>query len=796
MEKNHAFWWAIIVVAGLFTGLYGIELLEMSQGTQLQLSSAANKLTGFAVSEGVTGFAVEGSSVVDISNGDPYSVSFGYQSAKQEHGVWKLGYWSPVQTFFQIGDKIVTVIPSGKPETADQVTVQMAIFDAALQQKLWESSGEISLPKDKPVKMVPLQGLVFSLTASKITSGDISFVLTARKEGEEIKAVPVTGGVPEIEETTVLDFSGAGDLSDPKLQSANFKYVPAQKRGATNFLAHWEPVQVFYKDEENYLVTIVPQDKPVKDKSVKLNMIVFDANMKKLYESGTFDLSKGKAKEVFASSDLMLKLNAEGITAQSFILKTEKTTAAPAGGAAVTPTPTGAISCPASLSNYDVNKDGAVDKLDMQALATFDTKLAGQAGVCPACPIQSVVGGAGTVMPGEEAEVEKGIEIEEEAVPFCSSLKDCKANSECQGKQLVDGKFCIWSLIEGDTKVSNKRKGACTSQTACININGDCYEQDVFYTSNYICGGDNQWLPCGTTSADNNNGAVSFLGTFTCNGVKWEKTAEKAEEEEAPACSTLDDCKTKETCKGKQFGTDNAAKPLYCVWSKADGKQTAKRKQLCTDAKMCVDTVGVCHSSNSLNPTSKYICGAGMKKPEEGQNDWLKCTKTGEESAGFVCDGKKWKLKTAGGAAAEPKDTAPIVVFGEETNKVDHFVGEKYTELVAAQDPEGDAITKFEITSVKSCMFSKFKGMTCEGTVLSKIKNMIKIDAKGVAQEDGTTSTITWTTPVKGIYSITVKVTSKQTDKKALSTEKTYTLTIKEKTTPPSGEEEEEEKKS
>ena len=361
MEKHHAFWWAILVVAGLFTGLYGIELWELSQSTQLQLSSGGDSLTGFATSDGerLTGMAV--TVAVDLSSGIEQTLDF--KNTEKKSLSWDTG----------------------------EDNYGMQEFD---------------------VKLVAVSG------STRVT-------INAGEKETVGKGYTIQSGSP-------LKLNFYGD------------------------------------NAEDLIITLISADK-----------------------------AKGTAKIKAA----WLK---------------------PGEGAA-SPSPLNGITCPVSLSNYDVNKDGTVDETDLQNFVATNPTLTGKAGGCRACPREAgAVGGAAA--PGGEAVPEEGEAVPAAETPACDTLTDCKLKEECKKKQLANGKLCIWSLVAGEKIVNDKRKGECSSLTACVNLEGKCTEQDVFYTNKYICGGNNEWIACGASNKEK----PSLLGKYVCDGTKWkEKTAEE-----------------------------------------------------------------------------------------------------------------------------------------------------------------------------------------------------------------------------------------------------------------------------
>lgn len=232
-----------------------------------------------------------------------------------------------------------------------------------------------------------------------------------------------------------------------------------------------------------------------------------------------------------------------------------------------------------------------------------------------------------------------------------------------------------------------------------------------------------------------------------------------------PECSSLADCKSKEACNKKQLASGK-----LCIWSPVGAEKTVsdKRKGECNSLTACINYEGKCHEPDVFY-TAKHICGA--------ENTWAVCDATAKETASYpsgkyTCDGKAWKetaTPAAAGTSPAPKaDNAPVVqsllssFLGKQVTAKE---GEKYTGYVLAQDPDGDAITKFEILAVSK-----------DEKKLSK--NPFGIDAKGKLDGSWTKSSVTWENPVVGTYSLIIKVTSgiKTATK---STTITDTITVK-----------------
>lgn len=689
MEKHHAFWWAIIVVAGLFTGLYGVELLELSQGTQLQLSSGSDSLTGFAVSEGMTGYAaLETESVLDLTN-KLTQVKFEYVN----------NIWNPSAGLFKVGENLLLVgVQHGKSTTGIKATI--LVYNYPDYQKAAETNGQLKELWKGEFEMSAGQPVLVPISAEEAAAFYISNPLydsRLKKTGSFTLNAQIV--VP-------IDLSDALAHRTSEISVGQLIYLQwGTGTAKTNVL-----LVPMLDTKGNVVFSYLTQ--PPAGKGDKKSGITkagsFDKQIDDSIGTNLKAVLSWIAKKQGEKFDLTFWIyNPSGKPA----LAEEETAEESTHEIPAVPTPVLGGACPVSLSSYDVNKDGAVDEKDLQNFVAANPTLTDKAGVCTTCPVCKVCPESGEAAPAEVSEEEA-----EAITAHSPSITIDAAKSIPAGTKYT---FTVEATDEdGDavteiTAVAKGKGGAhdVTFKVGFIQKTANVYKATVTwdkavqgaYTVTVTAKSGGKGAAITSKELSNTNTfeltvvasgskaggtvkinipgiavAIPFLPkveTASSSSVGRSKVVPGESSEGEPAmvlvikptlgtgnvgpittCNTLADCKKNEKCKGKWI-PDTKEKPQtgggYCIWSghPEDKLSVIERKGLCDSNKTCIAKDGQCKSLKT-------------------------------EYGGLVCGtNNEWVIKTVEGTTPKTTFSPPSVVkvdLGNEATDGWLHIGDNY----------------------------------------------------------------------------------------------------------------------
>ncbi len=651
MEKHHAMWWAILVVAGLFTGLYGIELLELREGTQLQLSSGSNSLTGFAVAGEeslLTGMAAvdlsDEEQTLDFGKGGKESLSWDTGEENyglQEFNIKLVSVSGPTRATISVGEKetvgknyvIQSNIPLKLNLYGDETEDLMITLASADKTK--------GTAKIKAAWLNPLGGAAAKDDVKTIPQipGKLP-ILPPKKDSAAGGACPVSLSNYDVNKDGGVD---ADDLTELNAQLGSpliaVESCPAKEECPAG--------------EEGAVPTpVVPECSSLADCKSK------EACNKKQLASGKLCIWSPVGAEKTVSdkrkgecNSLTACINYEGKCHEPDVFYTAKHICGEENTWAV---------CDATIkgkTSYPLGKytcDGKTWKETKTSAGTPAPK------VNNAPIVQSLLSSfLGKTITAKEGEKYTGYVLAQDPDGISDVITKFEIPAVSKdGKKLDKNPFVI------DAK--GKLEGSWTKSSVT-------WEKPMAGTYGLV-------IKVTSKAKDAKEKSTTITDTITVKGKPAATVSvpsgAKPSVGKLPAvtfCNTLADCKKNEKCKGKQEGTDKAGDPEYCVWSKADGKQTDTRKRLCPSNKMCTDASGKCYNSGDLNLDNKYVCDYIGKDEPTGQNNWVKCDKKDKKyGVKYTCDGTKWvETKTPAGAPAPIKSLSSIVKvdLGKEATK-------------------------------------------------------------------------------------------------------------------------------
>ncbi|MBS3118580.1 hypothetical protein J4417_02745 [Candidatus Woesearchaeota archaeon] len=587
MEKHHAFWWAIIVVAGLFTGLYGIELLELSQGTQLQLSSGEDSLTGFAVSDGVTGYAPLGENVVssafetaeDIADGLLHKTTFKYdpKAVTDSHPGKPVitGKWAPVGYYFKDGNSfLITFTPKSKPDNS-KIEGELRVRDSNFNI-LYEAKEFTFLKKSQKISVK--NTLFLELSAEILDSS--SFVLKIKKTGEVKKEV--VKPLPTAEGTCPVSLSNYDINKDGEIDAVDLNELNTQ---LGNPLISSESCLV---NKECPTISEVTPEEPAGEP------VPLTTNNPPIFVVGSLKNEQINPGIPFVKSIAAVDIDKDKII--SFVVISTQKFSGLSLSTISNPWKTIKV-----LESSWAKGNGMISiTWDKPAVGTYKVKL-------------KVVSGKSTILgvinkkevEGEFILTVKEVVTETSSQSSCVDESTCNKNEACDGEKIGD-KYCIWSTLS-DKLTDKTRKGLGDLHTNCIDSNKVWHKQDELSAAkDYVCQY-SKWLKCNDNTKNSQSFDISFNpGKYVCDGKVWKvKTAVSI----IPAkCETLADCKKNEQCKGQKIGDK------YCIWSPheediAGGNfpDNPLRKGLCSTITQCITKTNICINMNQLS--GNFVCG-------------------------------------------------------------------------------------------------------------------------------------------------------------------------------------------
>ncbi len=564
MEKHHAFWWAIIVVAGLFTGLYGIELLELSQSTQLQLSSAGDSLTGFAVSDGVTGYAASETESIavfdtaeDISDGLSHQTTFKYDSKAiidSHPGKPAItGKWEPSGFYFKDGENyLITFTPKSKSD-GSKVEGELRIRDSNL--KILKDIKEFTFLNGGKIQSISIPGGKSSVELSAPEMTTNYFVLKIKKAAvkEEIVEPPSTSGTGCPISLSNYDVNKNGEVNTDDLTELNAQLgSPLITKESCPAQAECPATGEVASGAEEIILPECTKEKQYElMKTGNLNSICFVETSGKSYWKAC--TSQGDT----YGNYLCVNNNWQDISGIGKILGS-----APKTGIATTPA---LNACTLGEKGTGANVAKVCDGTKFVACDTSQHQKAYKKYYCNQNVKAWAECGVGSYKEGYVVASKKYVCIKSTKGTFsweditgigkilgsapktgktatpsimptitplapkfagallsCANEADCKKNVGCNGKEITVNKvkqICLWSNLAGDKsskegKLCSVKQNQCVTEGICLNVG-----PGLGKNPNKFCLDSHQWAVCNS----NQKGANQKLGssTYVCDGTSW-----------------------------------------------------------------------------------------------------------------------------------------------------------------------------------------------------------------------------------------------------------------------------------